>query len=150
MNRDLWSRTFQSLLFDLTGTSFLHKSRCINPFFKRFSALHSKVRSKWTERRQYNGNLTVSSNFNYHSKRLTTSQINVFFFNYFSSFYFIIFRNNSFWTFHESTEQLSKGVRTVASVPDPNQIRMGRYHLVQYHVWYGSTSNFMGINNGCL
>ena len=41
MDRDLWSKTFQSLLFDLTDTSFPHKNRYTGSFFKRFSALHS-------------------------------------------------------------------------------------------------------------
>ena len=41
MHRDLWSKTFQSLLFNLTRTSFPHKNRYTEPFFKWFSALHS-------------------------------------------------------------------------------------------------------------
>ena len=40
MHRDLWSKTFQSLLLDLTDTSFPHKNRYTYPFFKWFSALH--------------------------------------------------------------------------------------------------------------
>ena len=40
MDRDLWSKTFQSLLFNLTDTSFPHKNWYTDPFFKWFSALH--------------------------------------------------------------------------------------------------------------